>query len=55
MLNIRAISNNGVTIAVALEKNAKFSFTIGENFHKFELNFLLCEVLSLMHFQYFLQ
>ena len=32
MLSIRAISTNGVTIAVALEKNAKFSFTIGENF-----------------------
>ena len=35
MLYIRAISNNGVTIGVALEKNAKFSFTIGEIFSQF--------------------
>ena len=32
MLSVRAISNSGVTIAKALEKNAKFCFTIGENF-----------------------
>ena len=33
--SIRAINNNGETIAMALEKNAKFSFTIGENFSQF--------------------
>ena len=35
MLSIRAINNIGATIAVTLEKSAKFSFTIGKNFSQF--------------------
>ena len=37
MLSVRAIYTICVTIAVTLEKSAKFSFTIGENFSQFEL------------------
>ena len=35
MLSVRAINNNGTIIAVTLEKSAKFTFTIGENFSQF--------------------
>ena len=35
MLSVKAINNIGAAIVVTLEKSAKFSFTIGENFSQF--------------------